>query len=43
MGKTVYNTGPDNNYLHQKTGNRSKNVCVLSHIQLFVTPWTVAH
>ena len=30
MGKMVYNTGPDNNYLYQKTGNRSKNVCVCS-------------
>ena len=25
-GKMVYNTGLDNNFLNQKTGNKSKNV-----------------
>ena len=33
MGKMVYNTGLDNNFLNQKMGNKSKNVCVLSHVQ----------
>ena len=37
-GKMVYNTGLDNNFLNQKTGNKSKNVCVFIHVQLCVTP-----
>ena len=38
MGKMVYNTGLDNNFLNQKMGNKSKNVCVCSVMSNFCDP-----